>query len=87
MLKISKVKVFELVAAVMTGIGKFIFMEWLNWKLAYIISLVYSGWAMSYTGTDKILKYSNIGGCQVLILSNPLRSFFLSDFYLFWHLS
>ncbi len=33
----AKTKWFEIVAAVLTGLGKFIFMDWLDWKLAYIL--------------------------------------------------
>lgn len=32
----NKQKVFEITAAIFTGIGKFVFMDWLNWRLAFI---------------------------------------------------
>lgn len=65
MSKISKVKVFELVAAVLTGLGKFVFMEWLNWKLGYIIfaCLFWFGYVLyRYRENPEILEYWGLSG-------------------------
>ena len=53
-------RIFEIIAVALTGIGKFIFMDALNWRLPYIITAMV-GWA-SYTiyrniKTKGILKY------------------------------
>lgn len=38
-----KASQFEIIAAILTGIGKFIFMDWLQWKLPYILTIIV-GW-------------------------------------------
>ncbi|WP_411895868.1 lysostaphin resistance A-like protein [Winogradskyella sp. A2] len=40
----DKVRILEIVAAVLTGIGKFIFMDYLNWRLPFVIIAVL-GWS------------------------------------------
>ena len=44
----SRSKWFEVITAIATGLGKFIFMDWLNWKLAYILvaSLFWIGYVI-----------------------------------------
>lgn len=39
----NKRRVFEIIAVIVTGIGKFIFMDWLNWRLPYITTAIL-GW-------------------------------------------
>ena len=33
----DKTRIFEILAVVLTGVGKFICMDWLNWRLLYIL--------------------------------------------------
>ncbi|MCA0154354.1 CPBP family intramembrane glutamic endopeptidase [Winogradskyella vincentii] len=44
----DKVKILEIVAIVLTGIGKFIFMDYLNWRLPFVIIAVlfWSGYVL-----------------------------------------
>ena len=34
----KKILILEILAVILTGVGKFIFMDWLNWRLPYIIA-------------------------------------------------
>jgi hypothetical protein len=39
-LKISnRQRIFEIMAVILTGAGKFIFMDWLNWRFFYITTV------------------------------------------------
>ncbi len=33
----NKQRIFEIIAVLITGVGKFIFMDWLNWRAFYVI--------------------------------------------------
>jgi membrane protease YdiL (CAAX protease family) len=55
----DKVRVLEIIAVVLTGIGKFIFMDYLNWRLQYVIIailvwLIYS--LYRYKKDNSVLK-------------------------------
>ncbi len=37
----DKTRTLEVLAVVLTGLGKFIFMDWLNWRLPYILAIAF----------------------------------------------
>jgi uncharacterized protein len=44
----DKRRLLEIAAVLVTGVGKFVFMDWLNWKLLFILTAI-SGWASYVT--------------------------------------
>ncbi|MEZ5038834.1 MAG: CPBP family glutamic-type intramembrane protease [Saprospiraceae bacterium] len=88
MMKISKIKVFEIIAATLTGLGKFVFMDWLNWKLAYII-VACLGWFIyvvyNYRKNNEILEYWGLSSTnfkQTFMELFPVGLLFVAAFIL-----
>lgn len=84
----SNSKWFEIVAAVLTGLGKFVFMDWLNWKLAYILvaCLFWIGYVVyrkrHHTG---ILDYWGLSGLnfrKTFLELLPIALLFIGSFIL-----
>jgi membrane protease YdiL (CAAX protease family) len=56
----NKVRVFEIAAVLATGAGKFVFMDWLGWRLAYTITAILFWFAyiiIRYSRNRQILIY------------------------------
>ena len=98
----DKRRIIEIIAVTITGIGKFIFMDALNWRLPYIITAIV-GWT-NYTiyrniQTKGILKYwgfrtDNLKEVTVKVLPFGIlsvASFFVVGYFqhtinLTWHI-
>ncbi|WP_299117524.1 CPBP family intramembrane glutamic endopeptidase [uncultured Winogradskyella sp.] len=98
----DKARLLEILGVVMTGIGKFIFMDYLNWRLPFVITaIVYWGLYVlfRYKKNRQVLKdwgfrFDNFK--QVLILILPftiisILSFFVIGFFqgtinITWHI-
>lgn len=89
----DKTRTFEIIAAVVTGIGKFIFMDWLDWRFIYIVvaCLFWSVYVYRrYRADPEILKnwgfsFHNFWDTLKIILPFGLISllvFFILGYYL-----
>lgn len=84
----SRSKWFEVIAAVVTGLGKFVFMDWLNWKLAYILvaCLFWIGYVIHVNRRHSgILEYWGLSGTnfrKTFLELLPIAAFIVISFIL-----
>ncbi len=57
----SQRRVFEIIAVTLTGLGKVVFMDMLNWRLPFIVAEFCRGRPTSYTDPVTCQAHSDIG--------------------------